>query len=61
MEAIEKTLDYAKNGGPNCSRAIMAAFGDVWGIDFGAAKRLFENSRIRAIFFSHEYHPTPSG
>lgn len=40
MHEMEKTLDYARNEGLNCSQAIIAAFGEPLGIDLKSARML---------------------
>ena len=40
MDEREKTLDFARNEGLNCSQAILAAFGEPLGMDLEAAKML---------------------
>ena len=40
MNEIEKTLDFARNEGLNCSQAILAGFGKSLGIDLDTAKKL---------------------
>jgi C_GCAxxG_C_C family probable redox protein len=40
MHEIEKTLNYARNEGLNCSQAILTAFGESLGMDPKTAKTL---------------------
>jgi uncharacterized protein YycO len=40
MNRAEKTIDFHKNGGMTCSQAILAAFGEKYGIDQEKARLL---------------------
>jgi len=40
MNRVENTVDLHKNGGLNCSQAILTAFGESFGMDPGTAKML---------------------
>jgi len=40
MNRVEKTVDLHKNGGLNCSQAILTAFGESFGMDPETAKML---------------------
>ena len=40
MNRIEKTVDLQRNGGLNCSQAILTAFGEQFGMDAETAKML---------------------
>ncbi len=40
MNSVEKTIDLHKNGGLNCSQAILTAFGERFGIDSETGKML---------------------
>ena len=40
MNRIEKTVDLQKNGGLNCSQALLTVFGEQYGIDAETAKML---------------------
>ncbi len=40
MNRIEKTVDLQRNGGLNCSQAILTAFGEQFGVDPETAKML---------------------
>ena len=33
MNKVEKTVDLHMNGGLNCAQAIIAAFGEAFGVD----------------------------
>jgi len=40
MNRIEKTVDLQKNGGLNCSQALLTVFGEQFGMDAETAKML---------------------
>jgi C_GCAxxG_C_C family probable redox protein len=40
MDRIERTVDLQKNGGLNCSQAILTVFGEQFGMDAETAKML---------------------
>ena len=40
MNRIEKTIDLQRNGGLNCSQAILTVFGEPFGMDQETAKTL---------------------
>jgi len=40
MNRVEKTIDLQRNGGLNCSQAILTAFGEQFGMDAETAKML---------------------
>lgn len=40
MNVVEKTVDLHRNGGLNCSQAILTAFGEKYGIDSETARVL---------------------
>lgn len=40
MNKVEKTVDLHMNGGLNCAQAIIAAFGEAFGVDLKTARLL---------------------